>query len=185
MIIGITGYIGVGKTTAAQYFGEYGLKIIDVDRTAHGLLMDEAIKQKIMAKFGAAVIDRTLQIDRKKLGDVVFNHPGHLDELNKIVHINLKKEVIKEIMSHKKAVVDVALLKDLGLEKYCDKIILIKADLEKIYRRMAGKYTKRQIINIMNKQNMPLHPHFEIDNNGTLGALKVKVKEIMDAIKTV
>jgi len=184
MRIGITGYIGTGKSTVASILKEKGFDVIDVDKVAHGLLKDEEIKQKIVAKFGEDVLDRKLDIDRKKLGEKVFSDTDKLLMLNNIVHPKLKQEVARIIEENnsKHLVIDVALMEELDLTKFCNKIIVVKADTEQVYNRLVSHYSKRQILIIMNQQKLKQNHDFIIENEGSIDDLKIKVENILKDI---
>ena len=186
MIIGITGYIGVGKTTATRILAEKGLDVIDVDKLGHDLLKDKEIKNKIIGTFGESVTDRKLEIDRKKLGRLVFSNQEYLKTLNKIIHSKLKEMLygmLKQAASTKKSIIiDVALLNEFGLEEFCDYVVLVKADLEKVYQRMVKGYDKKHILIIMNNQKMPKDPDFIIDNNGSFEEFNREIERIWKCI---
>ena len=183
MIIGITGQIGVGKTTAAKLFADNGFKIIDTDYLGHHLLKDSEVKNRIVATFGYNIMGRDLEIDRKTLSPIVFSSGENIQKLNKIIHPKLKQELINTILSAKRegenVVIDAALLAEFELESYCDKIVLIRADLETVYKRMTPKYEKRQLIIIMNSQKIPINFDYVIDNDKTLDVFVMKVKRII------
>jgi len=101
MIIGITGSIGSGKTTAAKIFSKYHYTRIDADEIGHELLKsNKKIKNKLITYFGNEIIGKNGNIDRKKLGGIVFNDKNELKKLNSIMHpliINEIKNKIKKI----------------------------------------------------------------------------------------
>ncbi len=188
MIIAITGQIGNGKTTTAKYFEELGCNIVNVDAIGHELLKSKEIRDKIVAEFGSDILDRTLHVDREKLSERVFDDEEKLRRLNGIIHPILIKELdrlLSELRKNLKInVLDVALLVELELENKVDKIILVRADLEKMYNRLIPKYTKKQVLNIINNQKRIEKADYEIDNNGTLEGLKNKVNMIFEDILT-
>jgi dephospho-CoA kinase len=181
MIIGITGYIGVGKSTAAEILSKQniiskqGFKIIDVDKLGHELLQNGEVKNNLIGEFGEKILGRDLNIDRKKLGELVFSNTELLQKLNGIVHSRLReklKEIIRDIKAkNENAIIDVALLTELKINYLCDKIILIKADTEKVYDRMVKGYNKKQILNVMNSQKVQKYDYV-VENNGNKEDLK-------------
>ena len=83
MILGITGSIGSGKTTAAKIFGKYHFNRIDADEIGHKLLKsDKKIKNKILKEFGSEIFDANKNIDREKLGNLVFSNSNELKKPN-------------------------------------------------------------------------------------------------------
>lgn len=182
MIIAITGYIGSGKTTVAKLFAEHGFKIIDVDALAHELLNREDIKGKLMAEFGLEILDRNLQVDRHQLAKIVFNDETKLQRLNHQLHPELEKQAKKLLMNETNAVVDVALLEELHLREIVGRVVLVACDIETIYQRLEGRYTKRQILTIINAQHLPQHYDFVVQNNATLDDLRKEVQKIIAAV---
>ena len=86
-ILGITGGIGSGKSTASQILGELGAFVIDADIVGHKIYQpDTPAWREIVDTFGADVVASDRTIDRTKLGPVVFSAPEKLDALNKIMH---------------------------------------------------------------------------------------------------
>ena len=87
MIIGITGSIGSGKTTMSGIFARQGFLSINADKIGHEMLKrDSAIYKKIIKHFGNKILDENKNIDRKKLGNLVFYDSEKLEKLNSITH---------------------------------------------------------------------------------------------------
>ncbi len=184
MIIGITGTIGVGKSTTAQYFQKHGFVVIDCDALGHEILeKDSEVQQKLIGKYGQEIIGRNLKIDREKLAEIVFNQQQNIDELNLIIRPKLQQKVFALLaeyqQKHQQIVIEAAILKELELEDKVDTIIIIKAELDQIYQRLQRKYTQKQIVNIMNKQLLPKKYDFMINNKGTLADLQKNVDDII------
>ena len=86
-VIGLTGGIGSGKSTVSRFLGELGAVIIDVDKVWHEALKpDTEIWRKVVAAFGTEILTPNSEIDRKKLGKIVFANPEALARLNNIMH---------------------------------------------------------------------------------------------------
>jgi dephospho-CoA kinase len=86
-VIGLTGGIGSGKSTVASFLAELGATVIDVDKLWHQALKSDAeLRQEIVAAFGTEVLTPSREIDRKKLGQIVFGNPETLARLNNIMH---------------------------------------------------------------------------------------------------
>lgn len=83
--IGLTGGIGSGKSTAAKYFKQLGVTVIDADKIVHSLLRDQKLVKKIVAYFGNAVLTNQ-QLDRKKLRTIVFTNNKRRKWLEKLLH---------------------------------------------------------------------------------------------------
>ena len=87
-IIGITGTIAAGKSTASRYFhNTYGIPIIDADVVGHAVLEEEVVRQELTKVFGRDILDAEHgQVDRRRLGRIVFADPEALKRLNAITH---------------------------------------------------------------------------------------------------
>lgn len=194
MIIGVTGSIGSGKTTAAKIFSKYHFIRIGADEIGHEIIRKNRYAyKKIIKEFGSGVLDKNKNIDRKKLGDVVFNDNKKLDKLNYITHpiiINEIKTKIKKIEKKcgnmTRIVVDAPLLLETKTKDLVDKIIVVKSDKENIMERLNKKYSKGKIEKIL-KLQMPLskklkNADFVIVNNSDFRNLKKQVKNIIQKI---
>ena len=184
MIIGITGTIGAGKSTAAEIFHKHSFEIIDCDSIGHDILDNDAeIHHKLIARYGQEIIGRDLKINREKLAEIIFNDQNNIDELNKIVHPKLKGTVFKLLEDararNKNIVIEAAILKELELEDKVDKILVIKTEIDKVYERLKRKYTQKQIINIMNKQLQPKKYDFIVENKKSIGEFHQKIEELI------
>lgn len=86
-VIGLTGGIGSGKSTVSGFLKELGAVVIDVDKVWHSSLKpDTELGQEVIAAFGNQIVTPEGRIDRKRLGEIVFNSPEALTRLNNIMH---------------------------------------------------------------------------------------------------
>jgi dephospho-CoA kinase (EC 2.7.1.24) len=87
MIIYLTGGIATGKSTVAKIFSELGAYVLDADKMAHKVIMKGTqAYNKIVEIFGKDILDENGEIDRKKLGKIVFKDKTLLAKLEEIVH---------------------------------------------------------------------------------------------------
>lgn len=109
-IIGITGSIATGKSTVISILKKLGYKIIDADKVAHFLMLrGNENYEKLVKFFGNSILGDDLEIDRKKLGDLVFSDKSKLDLLNKLTHPTIFNTIYKEIKSDNEKIVFVEL----------------------------------------------------------------------------
>jgi dephospho-CoA kinase len=193
-IIGILGGVGSGKSTVAAEFAKLGCEVIDADKIAHELLDKPAVKKKVVACFGKAILNPTGKISRRKLARIVFADAGKLSKLNKIIHPLVFKEVRKlkseaEHQSKVKAIVlDMPLLVEVGWAKRCDKLIFVECK-----QRIRAKRAKK--MGILDENKLKIRENFQIsldkkksiadniiDNNSGFSALAGQVTDIFSGI---
>ena len=139
MIFGITGGTGCGKTTALQAIERLGGLVLDCDAIYHELLKnDPNLLASIDARFPGVVEDGELQ--RKKLGAIVFNDAQALADLNAITHGAVKAEVLRQLEAKPAlAAIDAIELFDSGLASLCDATVAITAPLEDRVQRLMAR----------------------------------------------
>lgn len=145
MIIGLTGRVGSGKSYIASILEhQFDLEIIDLDILGHQLLEKDSIKDGLFRLFGESIFTPDFRINRAVLGKIVFSSAQQLQKLNKLIHPALTKEAILMIESleetEKIGLVVGALIQELGLESYCDDIIVVDASDEAIRKRIGAKF---------------------------------------------
>ena len=139
MIIGITGGTGCGKTTLLKVIAEKGGLILDCDAIYHQLLAtDESLLHAIESRFPGTVENGQLQ--RKKLGAIVFSDDIALLDLNKITHSAIHSEVLHQLESNPKlAAIDAIALFEGGLGELCDITVAVTAPAEIRVQRLMKR----------------------------------------------
>ena len=126
MIIGITGGTGCGKTTLLKEIEARGGLVLDCDAVYHELLTrDDALLNAIEARFPGTVENGQLQ--RKKLGSIVFVDKDALADLNTITHSAVKTVVLQQLAVAENAAIDAIGLFEGGLSELCDMTIAVTA----------------------------------------------------------
>lgn len=184
-VIGIGGNIGSGKTTLAKIFQKFGAKIIDADKIGWSLLKKSSKEHhKIIRSFGKSILDKNQNINRKKLGEIVFADSKRLQMLNRIIHPSLLTKIRREINRQKGVVVlDAALLFNWGLEKEMDASVLVsttkRLKIERANQTGMTKATAEARISKQLSENiMAKRADFVIKNNGTQEDLRNKAEEL-------
>ena len=139
MIIGITGGTGCGKTTLLKVIAEKGGLILDCDAIYHQLLtQDNNLLNSIEQRFPGTVEDGQLQ--RKKLGSIVFADKNALEDLNKITHGAIKAEILHRLASQPRlAAIDAIALYEAGLAELCDTTVAVTAPAEVRIQRLMHR----------------------------------------------
>ncbi|MGB2853930.1 MAG: dephospho-CoA kinase [Dehalococcoidia bacterium] len=110
-IIGLTGGILSGKSTVARMLVEKGAGHIDADKMGHEAYEPHTKTwQKVVDAFGTGILKDSEEIDRQKLGDIVFNDPESLARLNRIVHPQIGRLVVEELEKLRSKGVDVVVI---------------------------------------------------------------------------
>ena len=190
-IIGVTGGVGVGKSSFVKALSNLGAAIIDADDVARQLVDESAsIRKALMQAFGKDVFDEDQRLRRRLLGRVVFSDKRKLDRLNEIIRTPLLREVESRISQitrkyqHSLVVVDMAILLESGIEKWFDKIVVITAPLEKRIQwiQKSRGWSREEILMRVQSQMMEKElierADFIIENEGTIDHLREKAKYI-------
>jgi dephospho-CoA kinase len=144
IIIGLTGNIGVGKSTVTGMLAELGAFIIDADRVAHQVMEPgQPAYTEIVAVFGPEIAPNGAPVDRFRLGQIVFAEPEALQRLEQIVHPAVLRR-IKELLAAATArvvVIEAIKLLEAGLSlQLCDQVWVVTAPREQqIERLMASR----------------------------------------------
>lgn len=154
--IGLTGGIGSGKTTIANYLASLGIPVYIADDAGKKVMQQQEIIKAIQQKFGSDIVKEN-QLNRARLAEIVFNNPDRLKELNAIVHPAVRKDYKKWLAEHTDApflVYESAILFESGSYKDFDYVITITAPLEvRVARVLQRDDTKReQVMKRINAQ---------------------------------
>jgi len=133
--VGLTGNIATGKSQAAHVFAELGAHVIDADVIAHDLLVKGTRTYlKVVEAFGNEILASDGSVERRKLGEIVFNDSGKRILLNGIVHPDVRNEVLHRVCKFEESlpggiiIVDAALLIESGHHKLYDRLIVVTCD---------------------------------------------------------
>lgn len=186
MVIGITGGIGTGKSTVASLFKEKGATVIDADRIGWEILAQK--KEKLVTVFGEQVLNKFNQIDRKKLGKIVFKNHNKRKVLENLVHPLLLRELqlLIDKDNSKSIVVDCALIYEWGIQNWFDFTILVKSNFETRVKRLKGKGYSLDEIERRTGAQLPdceKKASFFIKNEGSLARLRSQVDQIWEKIQ--
>ena len=180
MIFGITGGTGCGKTTTLKAIESLGGLVLDCDAIYHELLKtDPSLLESINRRFPGVVENGELQ--RKKLGAIVFADPQALLDLNAITHAAVKAEVERRLETAPTlAAIDAIELFDSGLASLCDATVAITAPLEDRVKRLMARdnipedYARARIAAQKDAAWFRAHCDAVLENNGEKDAFATK-----------
>ena len=195
-VIGLTGGIGSGKSTVSQYLAELGAVVIDADKVGHEAFKpDTPAWRDVVATFGREVLAANNEIDRKKLGQIVFSNPEALAQLNRIMHprmYDMMKARIEEYRRQGVAVVvlEAAILIEANWTPLVDKVWVTvtpeSAVLERV-KKQRGQDEAQTLARI--RAQLPTAERIKradvvINNEGNLDEVKAKIKELWARLHT-
>lgn len=161
-VLGITGGVGVGKSTVLGYLADhYGARVIEADRVAHLLQQPGGdCYDAIVNCFGREILFPDGRINREILGKIVYANQEQLEVLNRIVHPAVKTYIIEAIAQERKkgavpfVTIEAALLLEDGYDQICDEIWYIYADeMARIKRLQSFRgYSLEKIRSVMANQ---------------------------------
>lgn len=133
MLIGLTGGIASGKSTVVNLFKQKGMPSIDVDSIARKIVEPGSLAWKeIINHFGDGIILSSGQIDRKKLGNIIFNDPEKRKKLDEITHSKIIDEMMIRanylLTQNVHVIVDIPLLFETNAEAYFDLLVVVYTD---------------------------------------------------------
>jgi len=186
-VIGLTGGIGSGKTTIANYFNEMGVPVYIADDGARNVMQSEEIINEIKDTFGEALFENNI-LNRARLAEIVFKDAAQLAQLNAIVHPAVKKDFESWLLQNKKyqyVVYEAAILFESGRYKDCDVIITVTAPKETRIERVLKRdnTTREQVLSRMkmqwNDEKRISKSNFVINNSN----LKIAKEEVVKILK--
>lgn len=142
-VLGITGNIGGGKSTATRLFSEFGAALIDSDQIARTFTAEDTpIRKELVEVFGNEIFDENNQIDRKKIASIVFFDKVKLKKLTDLIHPEVRKQALSQIQAiHSGQVIawEVPLLFENQLNVYCDATLSVGVDEELAIERVRRR----------------------------------------------
>lgn len=191
-ILGLTGSLGMGKSTTAKFFAEEGVPVHDADAAVHKLYEGEATPL-IEAAFPGTTADG--KVDREKLGARVIGNAEAIRKLETIVHPLVAKArdaflAEAERSGAKVAVLDIPLLFETGGDKRCDAVVVVSAPEAVQRQRVLERpgMTEQKLAAMLAKQ-MPdadkrARADFVVDTSRGLEAAREQVRDILRRVAT-
>jgi dephospho-CoA kinase len=192
IILGLTGSLGMGKSTTAKFFAEQGVPVHDADAAVHRLYEGEAVPL-IEAAFPGTTSGG--KVDRAKLGQRVLGNDAAIKTLEGIVHPLVRQAEERflaqaERQGAKVAVLDIPLLYETGAEKRCDAVVVVSAPAEAQHVRAFERpgMTEAKFRALLAKQlpdaEKRARADFIVDSGHGLEAARAQVREILEQVAT-
>lgn len=187
-IIGLTGGIGSGKSTVARLLAELGAVAVDLDSLGHEALKQQEVRQQLVGEFGRGILTDSGEIDRARLGKLVFDKPEALKRLNRIVHPVIDEMVNARIERCRREGVEVVVLEaaailEAGRAAQADELWVTAAPGEVVLERLtqrsgySGEEARARIDAQMTGEERLKQADVVIDTNVTLEELRARVEE--------
>jgi dephospho-CoA kinase len=152
-LVGLTGGIATGKSTFARLLRELGVPVVDADELSRAASRTGPVLAAIAREFGPEYLDATGQLDRKKMGALVFGDPEPRQRLEAILHPAIRAAMAEETArlatgGHPLAFYDTPLLFESGLGDQVECVVVIYAprieQLERVMRRDGLSWPEAQ-----------------------------------------
>ena len=195
MIIGLTGGIASGKSTAAKYLGEKGASVIDADKLGHRAYEPETDAfDKVVSSFGQEVVGADGLIDRKVLGSKVFGNPEALDRLTGIIWPEIGRLVLTEFevargeQPDAPIVLEAAVMLEAGWEPMVDEVWVVIVDPNTAVERAISRdgveeeAIRKRIASQLTNEERRAKADIVIDNSSDEAALLTQLKTQWDRI---
>ena len=187
IIIGLTGGIGTGKSTASRFLSDLGAVVLDADSLGHETYKKgTGLYRTLIKAFGQGILGANGEINRPELSDIVFADENLLIKLNSMVHPHIKQSIERTIDKLDKqkinmVVIDAAILVEAGWRNLVDELWVVTAERKTVKQRLSDKF-KNNMDNALKRLEFQM-PQTElktkadvvIDNEGSVGALKERV----------
>ena len=193
LVIGLTGGIGTGKSEVARLLQSLGAAVISADEVGHeAYVPDSESWREVVDTFGKEILQPSGEIDRQKLGAIVFSDPQQLEKLNAIMHPRMARMVADRIQvlrdqGASTVVVEAALLFEAGWDSLVDEVWTTDSSVELVVERLQArngmdeKESRRRIGSQMDRAERIERSDLVVDNSSDVSALEQTVMGLWDS----
>jgi dephospho-CoA kinase len=190
IVIGLTGGILTGKSTVSEILAKLGAVIIDADKIGHEAYRPQTkVWREVVDAFGTGILMQNGEIDRKKLGDIVFNDPKALARLNEITHPAMHAMMKEEIEKLRNKGVDVVVLEaavliEANWTDLVDEVWVTVAPEETAVKRLQNRgglseqQARARIRSQLSSEERAKHADVIINTNCDLAEVRAKVERL-------
>jgi dephospho-CoA kinase len=189
-VIGLIGGMGSGKSLVAAELARRGARLISGDRLGHEALKQPDVQARVVERWGPAVLDERGEVDRRKLGAIVFADERERQALEALVFPTIERGIREAIAAArsdpevKLVVLDAAIMVEAGWDGACDRLVFVDAPGAARLRRLADQrgWSAKEVDARENAQ-MPLakkkeRADYVLDNSGTPEQLARQVEDL-------
>ena len=189
MAVAVTGGIGAGKSEALRAFARHGAAVISSDEIVHRLLReDQEVKQAIVERLGESVLGADGEIDRARVGELVFGDPDALRWLEALLHprvsatyLRWREELAGLPDPPAVCVTEVPLLYEVGAEKHFDAVVVVTASPRvRVSRHIRPMHAREQ--RLLPDEEKAARADFTYVNDGPLADLDAFVSDVVDRL---
>ncbi len=195
-VIGLTGGIGSGKSTVSRFLAELGAVILDADKVGHEAFKpDTEIWRQVVAAFGSQILTPGGDIDREKLGEMVFGNPESLARLNQIMHPWMYEIVTAQLDDYRRQGIDVVVLEaplliEVGWASSVDEVWVTAASEATVLSRLEeqkGLSRQKALARIHSQLSLEeriRHADVVIDTDCDLDELRARLAELWRGLQS-
>ena len=192
LVIGLTGGIGTGKSEVARLLQSLGAAVISADEVGHEAYAPNSESwHEVVDTFGKEILQPSGEIDRQKLGAIVFSDPQQLEKLNAIMHPRMARMVADRIQvlrdqGASTVVVEAALLFEAGWDSLVDEVWTTDSSVESVVERLQArngmdeKEARRRIDSQMDPAERIERSDLVVDNSSDVSALEQTVMALWE-----
>ena len=192
LVIGLTGGLASGKTTVARLLRNEGFPVIDADEIAREILRPgQRVFHCVKRKFGPSILTLSGEINRTKLGTIVFKHPNLRKRLEHLTHPEIIRRIRRRIAASQEPILIISapLIYETKQEKLFDLIWAVYATRSQCIARaikrngMSGSQIRRRIQAQIPLKNKAQRADFVIQNTGTKRKLEKQVRDLAETLR--
>ncbi len=194
LILGLTGNIGCGKSSVSTIFMQNNIDIVDADIVARQIFDDKELLNEVFSTFGESIKNDDGSLNRKALGNIVFNDDEKLIALNNLTHPKIKENILSKVEEYKNQgkniiAIDAALLIEDDYLPYIDKLILVtcRQDVQINRIMLRDNCTEEDAVSRINSQMSQEHKKqfadYIIDNSNSFEELEQRVLQVINILQ--
>lgn len=195
IVVGLTGGIATGKTTIGLMLESFGAKFVSADQVVHSLMAPETdVWREVVEEFGDSIITSDGEIDRSRLGEIVFHDARKLKRLEEIIHPRVLGCLSEEAERFRKEeagilVLEIPLLIETSSMHIVDKVLVVTAEQESQIKRLKDRYgANREEALLRIESQLPLsekvkYADWVISTEGVLQSIKEHLQRVWLALQ--